>query len=126
MGSDWEFWVLAVPSAFTVITGAAHWEVLLRARAIECQAYVVAAAQAGRHNAKRESYGHAIIVDPWGTVIARLPDPAATGIAVADLELGPGGLLAATRQRMPCQQHRAKGRAAYAAGAGAGAGAGAD
>ncbi|KAG2423634.1 hypothetical protein HXX76_015151 [Chlamydomonas incerta] len=109
--------VLAVPSAFTVVTGAAHWEVLLRARAIECQAYVVAAAQAGRHNAKRESYGHAIIVDPWGSVIARLSDPAATGIATAELQLGPGGLLAAVRGRMPCRQHRAAGRAAYAPGA---------
>ncbi|PNW72855.1 hypothetical protein CHLRE_14g609030v5 [Chlamydomonas reinhardtii] len=110
--------VLAVPSAFTVVTGAAHWEVLLRARAIECQAYVVAAAQAGRHNAKRESYGHAIIVDPWGSVIARLPDALQTGIAVAELQLGPAGLLHATRDRMPCRQHRDKGRAAYAHGQG--------
>ncbi len=60
------------------------------------------------------------VVDPWGSVIARLPDPAATGIAVADLELGRGGLLGRTRERMPCQQHRAKGRAAYASGAGSG------
>lgn len=59
--------------------GAAHWELLLRARAVECQAYVVAAAQAGRHNEKRESYGHAIIVDPWGTVVARLEDPLVGG-----------------------------------------------
>ncbi|GIL63720.1 hypothetical protein Vafri_17747 [Volvox africanus] len=103
--------VLAVPSAFTVITGAAHWEVLLRARAIECQAYVVAAAQAGRHNNKRESYGHALVVDPWGTVVARLPDPGVTGIAVAEVDFG---LLARTRERMPCQLHREKGRAAYA------------
>jgi hypothetical protein len=56
-----------------------HREVLLRARAIECQAYVVAAAQAGKHNEKRESYGHALIVDPWGEVVARLDDPLATG-----------------------------------------------
>ncbi|GIL79098.1 hypothetical protein Vretifemale_8387, partial [Volvox reticuliferus] len=102
--------VLAVPSAFTVVTGAAHWEVLLRARAIECQAYVVAAAQAGRHNTKRESYGHALIVDPWGTVVARLPDPRVTGIAIAEVDFG---LLARTRERMPCQLHREKGRAAY-------------
>jgi predicted amidohydrolase len=54
-------------------------EILLRARAIECQAYVVAAAQAGKHNEKRESYGHALIVDPWGEVVARLEDPLATG-----------------------------------------------
>ena len=61
---------LLVPSAFTVPTGKAHWEVLLRARAIESQCYVVAAAQAGRHNKKRESYGHSIIIDPWGKVLA--------------------------------------------------------
>ena len=56
----------AVPSAFTKPTGEAHWEVLLRARAIETQSYVIAAAQAGVHSEKRESYGHAIIIDPWG------------------------------------------------------------
>lgn len=71
--------VLLVPSAFTKITGAAHWEILLRARAIECQSYVIAAAQAGVHNERRESYGHALIVDPWGEVIGRLEDPVATG-----------------------------------------------
>ncbi|GLC72751.1 hypothetical protein PLESTF_001289500 [Pleodorina starrii] len=102
--------ILAVPSAFTVVTGAAHWEVLLRARAIECQSYVVAAAQAGRHNTKRESYGDALIVDPWGTVVARLTDPRVTGIAVAEVD---PALLARTRERMPCQLHREKGRAAY-------------
>lgn len=59
--------------------GAAHWEVLLRARAIECQAYVIAAAQAGRHNDKRESYGHALIISPWGEVVGALDDPQATG-----------------------------------------------
>lgn len=59
--------------------GAAHWELLLRARAVECQAYVIAAAQAGKHNEKRESYGHSLIVDPWGTVMGRLEDPLATG-----------------------------------------------
>jgi predicted amidohydrolase len=62
--------------------GAAHWEVLLRARAIESQAYVVAAAQAGRHNEKRESFGHSLIIDPWGSVVARLEDPHATGLRV--------------------------------------------
>lgn len=66
--------VLLVPSAFTVPTGTAHWEVLLRARAIESQCYVVAAAQAGRHNEKRESHGHAMVVDPWGKVLADAAD----------------------------------------------------
>jgi len=62
-----------------LLAGAAHWELLLRARAVECQAYVIAAAQAGKHNEKRESYGHSLIVDPWGVVVGRLDDPQATG-----------------------------------------------
>ena len=66
--------ILLVPSAFTVPTGQAHWEVLLRARAIESQCYVIAAAQAGRHNEKRESYGHSLVVDPWGKVLADAGD----------------------------------------------------
>ena len=64
--------VLVYPSAFTVPTGKAHWETLLRARAIENQAYVIAAAQCGRHNGKRVSYGASIVIGPWGEVIARL------------------------------------------------------
>jgi len=66
MGAD----IILVPSAFTVPTGRAHWEVLLRARAIETQCYVVAAAQVGKHNHKRMSYGHSIIIDPFGVVLA--------------------------------------------------------
>lgn len=62
---------LLVPAAFTVPTGMAHWEVLLRARAIENQAFVLAAAQCGRHSPRRETYGHAMIVDPWGTILAQ-------------------------------------------------------
>ena len=99
--------ILLVPSAFTVATGEAHWEVLLRARAIETQSYVVAAAQAGRHNEKRESYGHSLIVDPWGNVVAQLPDPQATGIAVAEVDLA---AMRAIRERMPVAAHRAAGR----------------
>ena len=64
--------VILYPSAFTVPTGKAHWLPLLRARAIECQAYVIAAAQVGAHNEKRVSYGHSIIIDPWGEVLAEL------------------------------------------------------
>jgi predicted amidohydrolase len=66
--------ILTYPSAFTVPTGKAHWETLLRARAIETQSYVVAAAQSGAHNADetRRSYGHGMIVDPWGKVVAEL------------------------------------------------------
>ncbi|CDP21760.1 unnamed protein product, partial [Coffea canephora] len=65
--------VLLVPAAFTKPTGQAHWEILLRARAIETQCYVIAAAQAGKHNDKRESYGDTLIIDPWGTIVGRLP-----------------------------------------------------
>lgn len=64
--------VLLYPSAFTVPTGKAHWLPLLRARAIECEAYVIAAAQVGNHNEKRVSYGHSIVIDPWGEVVAEL------------------------------------------------------
>lgn len=64
--------VLLYPSAFTVPTGKAHWMSLLRARAIECQAYVIASAQGGAHNEKRTSYGHSIVIDPWGEVMAEL------------------------------------------------------
>ena len=64
--------VILYPSAFTVPTGKVHWLPLLRARAIECQAYVIAAAQVGAHTAKRTSYGHSIVIDPWGEVMAEL------------------------------------------------------
>ncbi len=64
--------VLLYPSAFTVPTGKVHWLPLLRARAIECQAYVIAAAQVGKHNEKRASYGHSVVIDPWGEVVAEL------------------------------------------------------
>ena len=87
--------------------GRAHWELLLRARAVESQSFVIAAAQAGKHNEKRESYGHSIIVDPWGDVIAKLEDPLATGIAVADLDMTK---LHEIRKRMPIEQHRRQGR----------------
>lgn len=106
--------VLLVPSAFTVPTGRAHWEVLLRARAIETQCYVVAAAQAGRHNEKRESWGHSLIIDPWGVVIGRLEDPQATGIAVAEVDLAH---LRQIRTKMPIAQHRRLGRPALRPGA---------
>ncbi|KAK1752298.1 carbon-nitrogen hydrolase [Echria macrotheca] len=66
--------IITFPSAFTVPTGKAHWETLLRARAIETQSYVIAAAQVGKHNEKRVSYGHSMIVDPWGVVLADLGD----------------------------------------------------
>ncbi|XP_031379720.1 deaminated glutathione amidase, chloroplastic/cytosolic [Punica granatum] len=95
--------VLLVPAAFTKVTGQAHWEILLRARAIETQCYVIAAAQAGKHNDKRESYGDALIIDPWGTVVGRLPDHLATGITVADIDLS---FLDSVRTKMPLAKQR--------------------
>ena len=74
-----------LPAAFTVPTGRAHWEVLIRARAIENQAFVIAAGQIGRHPPDHESYGHSMIVDPWGTVLAQAPDEEC--FVAADLDL---------------------------------------
>ena len=91
--------VITYPSAFTVPTGKAHWEALLRARAIETQSYVIAAAQAGLHNKKRRSYGHAMIVDPWGQVVAELGDECQQPqIATADIDLE---LVSKVRREMP-------------------------
>jgi deaminated glutathione amidase len=78
------FDALFVPSAFTVPTGAAHWETLLRARAIENQAYVVAPAQGGRHDSGRSTYGHTMIVDPWGEILAL--QRAGEGVVLAELD----------------------------------------
>ncbi|KAL1194840.1 Deaminated glutathione amidase, chloroplastic/cytosolic [Cardamine amara subsp. amara] len=95
--------VLLVPSAFTKVTGEAHWEILLRARAIETQCYVIAAAQAGKHNEKRESYGDTLIIDPWGTVVGRLNDRVSTGIVVADIDFS---LIESVRTKMPIDKQR--------------------
>uniref|UniRef100_A0A914V4R6 Nitrilase and fragile histidine triad fusion protein NitFhit n=1 Tax=Plectus sambesii TaxID=2011161 RepID=A0A914V4R6_9BILA len=78
--------ILTFPSAFTASTGAAHWEVLLRARAVETQCYVVGATQTGWHNEKRESYGHAMVVDPWGKILAEISD-GSTGVEVVEIDL---------------------------------------
>ena len=91
---------IVVPAAFTAHTGRAHWHVLLRARAIEDQAWVIAAAQHGRHNEKRESFGHSLIVDPWGTIVAEVP--AGDGVIVAPLD---GDAVAKARRQMPCRSH---------------------
>lgn len=83
--------ILTYPSAFTVPTGEAHWEVLLRARAIEAQCWVIAAAQAGRHNEGRVSYGNSMVVDPWGRVVVRLggPEDGAEGkVGFVEVDLG--------------------------------------
>jgi predicted amidohydrolase len=93
--------VLTVPSAFTRTTGAAHWHVLLRARAIECQSYVVAPAQHGHNWGKRTSYGHSLIIDPWGQVLAELED--GDGFILADIN--PDEVVR-VRSELPSLQHR--------------------
>lgn len=93
--------VLVVPAAFTVPTGRAHWEVLVRARAIEHQAFVVAAAQYGEHGGGRASWGHSLVVDPWGRVLASVDD----GDAVLAVDLDPAALVEA-RHAVPALQHR--------------------
>jgi nitrilase len=96
-GAEW----LAMPAAFTVPTGLAHWETLLRARAIENLCYVVAPAQAGTHTSGRETYGDTLIVDYWGKVLARLAQGAGVITATFDLALE-----AETRARFPALQNR--------------------
>eukprot|EP00980_Cylindrotheca_fusiformis_P004710 scaffold993_cov110-Cylindrotheca_fusiformis.AAC.20 len=102
--------ILLVPSAFTVPTGTAHWHTLLRARAIESQCYVLAAAQVGKHNSKRESFGHSLAVDPWGKILADAGgalDDAKAGeepsIISCEIDLE---LIDSIRQRMPIGMHR--------------------
>ncbi len=93
--------VLAIPAAFTVPTGQAHWHVLLRARAIEAGAYVVAAAQSGRHEDGRETYGHSLVVGPWGEILLDMGEGEGIGFAEIDLEA-----LEAVRARLPALRHR--------------------
>ncbi len=89
--------IVTVPAAFTSVTGKAHWESLLRARAIENQCYIIAADQGGVHNAKRETWGHSMIIDPWGSILAEVTEPG-EGIAIAELDMD---YLRDIRQRMP-------------------------
>jgi predicted amidohydrolase len=96
--------VVSVPAAFTMATGRDHWEVLVRARAVENQVFVVAANQTGRHGPGLESYGRSMIVDPWGIVLAQVPD--GRGVAVADLDLR---RLERVRAALPCLMNRAPG-----------------
>ena len=93
--------IILVPSAFTETTGRAHWETLLRARAIENLAYVLAPAQGGRHPSGRETHGDSMIIDPWGTVLDRLPGGA--GVVVADIRLD---LVSRLRGNLPALTHR--------------------
>jgi predicted amidohydrolase len=93
--------ILCVPSAFTAYTGAAHWEVLLRARAVENGCFVIAPGQVGEHLPGRACFGHSMIVDPWGAVLAEVQD--GIGFCIADLDLG---RLAEVRAQIPSLQNR--------------------
>ncbi len=97
MGAD----ILAVPAAFLTVTGRDHWHILLRARAIENTCYLMAPAQGGRHNARRESYGHALVIDPWGHVLADTGEESGVAIATIDPER-----LREVRAQLPCLHHR--------------------
>jgi deaminated glutathione amidase len=93
--------LISVPSAFTYTTGLAHWELLLRARAVENQCYVIAAAQGGRHENGRRTFGHSMVVDPWGEVVAVLPE--GEGVVMAELD---PARIAAVRTQLPALEHR--------------------
>jgi nitrilase len=93
--------LLALPAAFTATTGRAHWEPLLRARAIENLCYVVASAQGGTHPGARETHGDSMVIDPWGAVLDRLPS--GEGVAQAEFDRA---LLERTRRTFPALAHR--------------------
>jgi predicted amidohydrolase len=93
--------LILVPSAFTATTGRAHWEVLLRARAIENLAYVLAPAQGGRHQNGRSTYGHTLLIDPWGAVVAERAD--GEGVVFGDID---PQLIADSRASLPALEHR--------------------
>jgi predicted amidohydrolase len=93
--------LISVPAAFTVPTGRAHWHVLLRARAIEAGLFVVAAAQVGRHEDGRQTFGHSLVVDPWGEVLIDMGEE--TGVGFADIDLS---RISDVRSRIPALNHR--------------------
>ena len=93
--------VLFIPAAFTAFTGKDHWQILLQARAIENSCYVIAPAQTGRHYSRRQSHGHALIIDPWGMILADAGET--TGVAIASIEQS---RLQQVRQQMPSLKHR--------------------
>ena len=95
------FDVLLLPAAFTYTTGKAHWELLLRARAVENQCYVVAAAQTGTHENGRRTFGHSMIIDPWGDIIAMQPENEGIALATIDKKR-----IQAIRESLPALQHR--------------------
>ena len=93
--------LLSVPAAFTYTTGRAHWELLLRARAVENQCYVIAPAQGGTHENGRRTWGHSLVVDPWGDVLAVLPE--GEGVVLAEID---AKRLATVRLQLPSRAHR--------------------
>jgi predicted amidohydrolase len=93
--------VISVPAAFTVPTGRAHWHVLLRARAIEAGLFVIAAAQVGRHEDGRQTFGHSLVVDPWGEVLLDIGEEVGVGFVDIDLSRIPD-----VRSRIPALNHR--------------------
>jgi len=93
--------LLVIPAAFTETTGRAHWEILLRARAIENQCYVLASAQGGRHENGRETHGNSLLIDPWGEILGRLPK--GRGIVVGELD---HARIAEVRASLPALMHR--------------------
>lgn len=96
LGAD----IIFVPAAFTAVTGQAHWETLLRARAIETQCFIIAVNQGGTHECGRETWGHSMVVSPWGEVIASLEQESGTLLVELDLEQ-----LASIRKNMPLIEH---------------------
>jgi len=99
--SDGGALLLSIPAAFTVPTGKAHWHVLMRARAIESAAFVIAAAQSGHHADGRDTYGHSLVIDPWGEVLLDMGEE--IGLGFADIETA---RLDEVRRRIPVLQHR--------------------
>ena len=93
--------LLSVPAAFTYTTGRAHWELLLRARAVENQCFVIASAQGGTHENGRRTWGHSMVVDPWGEVLAVQPE--GEGVVLAEID---PARLASVRQQLPALAHR--------------------
>jgi deaminated glutathione amidase len=93
--------LLVVPAAFTYTTGSVHWEILLRARAIENQCYVLAAGQVGHHPNGRHTWGHSMLIDPWGKIVAELPE--SEGFVAGELQ---ADLIQEVRRNLPALQHR--------------------
>jgi nitrilase len=96
--------LIVVPSAFTYTTGRAHWEILLKARAVENQCYVLAAAQGGKHENGRRTWGHSMLIDPWGEIVAIREEGA--GVAAGSVDLA---RIEAVRQSLPAYRHRVLG-----------------